>query len=51
MVLRLVGDDEEKAESYESVEDEVLEQTAFDLYRAKCLTMDDTDGGLWDLIV
>ncbi len=51
VVLRLVGDDEEKAESYESVEDESLEQTAFDLYRAKCLTLDDTDEGLWDLIV
>lgn len=42
-ILQLVGEDEEKAESYAPVEDDRLEQIAFDLFQAK--NMDRFDFG------
>lgn len=42
-ILQLVGEDEEKAECYAPVEDEGLEQAAFDLFQAK--NMDRFDFG------
>lgn len=51
VILRLVGEDEEKAESYEVVGDEALEQAAFDLFRAKNMSRFDWDGdGLGGLL-
>lgn len=42
-ILQLVGEDEEKAECYAPVEDDGLEQVAFDLFQAK--NMDRFDFG------
>lgn len=48
-ILQLVGEDEEKAECYAPVEDERLEQIAFDLFQAKNMDRFDFGGNSFSL--
>lgn len=48
-VLQLVGEDEEKPESYAPTEDEGLEQAAFDLFQIKNMGRFDFGANSFDL--
>jgi hypothetical protein len=47
-ILRLVGADDQKAESYAPVNDEALEQAVFDLFQIKNLDAFDFGGNAFD---